>query len=105
MIRFLLRTLGLLSLAAAFVFLVYDGTKSIAANALVFTKVSEIWVLVSATSLQQLQPLIEQNAPAWAWDPVAVTLLNSPACVVFAVVGAVLVLLGRQRKPLIGYGR
>ena len=30
MIRFLLRFIGLLSLALAFIFLVYDGTKSIA---------------------------------------------------------------------------
>ena len=37
MIRFLFRTLGLLFLAAAFVFVVYDGTKSIAANAVSYT--------------------------------------------------------------------
>src|SRR5216683_7850145 len=53
MIRFLLRTLGLLFLAASFVFVVYDGTKSIAANALVYTRVDEFWSLVHAASLQQ----------------------------------------------------
>ena len=105
MIRFLLRTLGLLFLAAAFVFLVYDGTKSIAANALVFTKVTEVWTLVHATSLTQFQPLIEQNAPPWLWDPTAVTFLNAPAFAVFGIVGAILVLLGRRKKPLIGYAR
>ena len=105
MIRFLFRTLGLLFLAAAFVFVVYDGTKSIAANALVYTKVSEIWTLLHAASLQQLQPLIEKNAPPWLWDPVVVTVLNAPTFVAFGIVGAMLVLLGRHKKPLIGYAR
>jgi hypothetical protein len=105
MIRFLFRTLGLLFLAAAFVFVVYDGTKSIAANALVFTKVSEVWTLLHAASLQQLQPLIEKNAPPWLWDPAAVTVLNAPALVALGIVGAILVILGRRKKPLIGYGR
>src|SRR5262249_12729316 len=105
MIRFLLRTLGLLFLAAAFIFLVYDGTRSIAANVLLYSKVDEIWSLVHAASLQQLKPAIEKNAPAWLWDPVATTVLDSPATVVFGIIGAILILLGRRKKPLIGYGR
>jgi hypothetical protein len=105
MIRFLLRTLGLLFLAAAFVFVIYDGTKSIAANALVYTKVSEVWTQLHAASLQQLQPFIEKNATPWLWDPVAVTVLNAPALVALGIVGAILVILGRRKKPLIGYGR
>jgi hypothetical protein len=105
MIRFLLRTLGLLFLAAAFIFLVYDGTKSIAANMLLYSKVDEIWSLVHTASLQQLRPLIEKNAPPWLWDPVATTILDAPAIVVFGIAGAILILLGRRKKPLIGYGR
>lgn len=105
MIRFLLRTLGLLFLAAAFIFLVYDGTRSIAANMLVYTKVDEIWSLVHQASLQQLQPLIEKNAPHWLWDPVMTTVLDAPATAVLAIVGAILILLGRRKKPLIGYAR
>ena len=105
MIRFLLRTLGLLFLAAAFVFVVYDGTKSIAANALLYSKVDEIWSLVHSPSLQQLQPFIEKNAPPWLWDPVATTILNAPAVAVFGIVGIILILLGRRKKPPIGYGR
>jgi hypothetical protein len=105
MIRFLLRTLGLLFLAAAFIFLVYDGTKSIAANMLVYSKVDEVWSLVHTASLQQLQPLIEKKAPPWLWDPVVTTILDAPAIVAFGIVGAILILLGRRKKPLIGYGR
>jgi hypothetical protein len=105
MIRFLLRALGLLCLAAAFVFFVYDGTKSIAANALVFIKVDEVWTLVNAASRQQFQTFIVQHTTAWLWDPVALTVLNAPAFVALAILGAVLVLLGRRKKPLIGYDR
>jgi hypothetical protein len=105
MIRFLLRTLGLLLLAAAFIFLVYDGTRSIAANLLIYSKVDEVWSLVHASSLQQLQPWIEQHAPHWLWDPVMVTVLGAPAIVVLGLAGAILIVLGRRKKPLIGYAR
>ena len=105
MIRFLIRTLGLLFLAAAFVFLVYDGTRSIAANAPVYTKVDEVWSLVHSASLQQFQPWIESKAPHWLWDPVMTTILDAPAAVALGIVGAILILLGRRKKPLIGYAR
>jgi hypothetical protein len=105
MIRFLLRTLGLLFLAAAFVFLVYDGTRSIAANQLVYTKIDEVWSLVHAASLQQLQPWIESHGPRWLWDPVVTNVLNSPAAVALVIVGGLLIPLGRRRRQLIGYAR
>jgi hypothetical protein len=105
MTRFLLRTLGLLFLAAAFIFLVYDGTRSIAANVLLYSKVDEIWSLLHTASLQQLQPSIQKHAPPWLWDPVVTTVLDAPAVIVLGIIGAILILLGRRKKPLIGYGR
>jgi hypothetical protein len=97
--------IGLLLLAAAFIFVVYDGTKSIAANAIVYTKASEAWAVLHATSLAQFQPLVERTKLPWLWDPVAVTILDAPAAAVLGVVGAVFMLLGRRPKPLIGYDR
>lgn len=105
MIRFLLRTLGLLFLAAAFIFLVYDGTRSISDNRVEYTKVAEVWSLLHAASLQQLRPWIESRAPHWFWDPAATTILGAPAAVALAVCGAILIPLGRRKKPLIGYAR
>jgi hypothetical protein len=105
MTRFLLRTLGLLFLAAAFIFLVYDGTRSIAANVLLYSKVDEIWSLLHTASLQQLQPSIQKHAPPWLWDPVVTTVLDAPAVIALGIIGAILILLGRRKKPLIGYGR
>jgi hypothetical protein len=104
MIRFLLRFLGLLSLALGFIFLVYDGTKSIADQRWYISKVSDAWVMVHESSLAQLKPTLEKIAPV-LWDPVAVHALEAPVVLVLALFGAILLLLGRRKKPLIGYAR
>ena len=105
MIRFLLRSLGLWLLAAGFIFVVYDGTKSIAGNAIFVTKLGEDWNNVHSTSLQLLQPAIERHVAIWLWDPVALTILTAPTWVVLGIIGSIFILIGRKKKPLIGYGR
>ena len=70
MIRFLLRTIGLFCLAAAFILVIYDGTKSIASNQLYLTSVSALWQLISPASLAKLQPAIAPLAGGVLWDPV-----------------------------------
>jgi hypothetical protein len=104
MIRFLLRFIGLLLLALAFIFLVYDGTKSIADQRLYVTKVAEVWSTFHESSLSQIRPTLEGIAP-WLWDPLASSVLNAPICLVLLIIGTILVLLGRKRRPLIGYAR
>jgi hypothetical protein len=104
MIRFLLRFLGLMTLAGAFVFFVYDGTKSIAGNRLFMTSTRDAWSAVHPDSLQALQPAVEEHA-AWLWDPVLLTILEQPAWLLLLILGALLILLGRRKKPLIGYAR
>ena len=42
MIRFLLRVIGLFCLAAAFILVIYDGTKSIAGNNIYLTSVRDL---------------------------------------------------------------
>ena len=98
MIRFLLRTLGLLFLATAFVSLGYDGKRSIAANMIVYLKTDKAWSLVHAASLQQLLAWIERSGPPWLWDPVVTTVLDAPVVVVLAIVGAILILLGNKSR-------
>jgi hypothetical protein len=105
MFRFLFRAIGLLFLAVGFVFFVYDGTKSIAGNALFYTPLSDTWNSVHSTSLQQLQPMVERYGGKLAWDLVAQWLLAAPTFAVFGVIGSLLVLIGRQPRPLIGYDR
>jgi hypothetical protein len=104
MIRFLLRFLGVWVLAAAFVFVVYDGTKSIADKGVYYTTVENIWAWVHQDSLQALRPAIEPHA-AFLWDPVMVTLLAAPGSLTLGLLGAIMIVLGRKKKPLIGYAR
>jgi hypothetical protein len=104
MIRFLLRFLGLWILAAGFIFLVYDGTKSIASNALYFTRIENVWGSIHQSSMLALQPRLEGIAH-FLWDPVMTTFLKAPTALVLLILGIVLLLLGRKKRPLIGYGR
>jgi len=68
MIRFVLRFIGLCLLATAFVFLVYDGTKSIANHGIMYTKIVDVWAIIDQTSLNLVQNGLKQKV-AWAWDP------------------------------------
>ncbi len=104
MIRFLLRSIGLWILAAGFIFLVYDGTKSIASNGLFFTRVKDVWGNIHQSSMIALQPSLEGIA-GFLWNPGMTTFLDQPVIIVLVVVGAVLLVLGRKKRPLIGYGR
>jgi hypothetical protein len=105
MIRFVFRFVGFLTLAAAFVALLYDGTKTIAGSDIYYTKLSETWNAVNAGSLQAMQPLIDKRIGHWLWDPVMVNILSRPTWLVLGILGGLLLLIGRRKKPLIGYAR
>ena len=105
MIRFLLRVIGLFCLAAAFILVIYDGTKSIAANNLFLTSVRDLWTLINPTSLAKMQPLIQPIGGGVLWDPGAVTLLAAPSWALLGIIGILCILAGRRKKPLIGYSR
>jgi hypothetical protein len=92
MIRFLFRFLGFLILAGGFI-------------ALVYTPLGQIWTNVHSSSLQLLQPAIERHVAKWLWDPIVLNILTAPAWLVFAILGAILMLIGRKKRPLIGYAR
>ena len=105
MIRFLFRFVGLLCLALGFIILVHDGTRSIADQRWFITKVSDLWIALHEASLASLRPALEGLAGGVLWDPVFVNVLNAPAWGVLLGAGAILILIGRKPKPLIGYAR
>ena len=105
MIRFLLRFIGLICLAAGFILLIYDGTKSIAGNMVFLTNVRTLWELINAGSLAKLKPMIEPYAGGLLWDPLMVAILAAPSWSLLGVLGILFLLLGRKKKPLIGYAR
>jgi hypothetical protein len=105
MIRFLVRFIGLISLAAAFILVIYDGTKSIAGSSLSLTTVRALWELINAGSLAKVKPLIDHYAGGLLWDPVMLSILAAPAWALLGVFGILLLIIGRKKRPLIGYAR
>ena len=103
MIRSVLRLIGLVLLAAGFVFFIYDGTKSIADQTIYISKFSQTWAEIHQQSLQAAQASVEKHA-AWLW-PVAQAALEQPTWLVLGAFGVILILLGRRKRPLIGYAR
>jgi hypothetical protein len=105
MIRFVFRFIGLWILAAGFVALVRDGTKSIAGNAVFITRLAEDWNNIHDTSLGQLKTLVERYAGAQVWELASLYVLAAPTWLVLGIIGSLFILIGRKKKPLIGYGR
>src|SRR3981189_3929451 len=103
MIRFLFRFVGLLGLALGFVFLVYDGTKSIANRTVEMTTVERFWNEVYPRSPQDvLRPLTAPIAN-WLWDPATGSIMGAPIWLIHAILASLLMILGRKKKPLIGH--
>jgi hypothetical protein len=103
MIRGIFRLIGLLLLAGGFVFVIYDGARSIADQTLRLTKLGEFWNDIHQASQQAARTHIEASAP-WLWEIIKLV-LNQPAFAVLAIAGILLLLLFRPRRPLIGYSR
>jgi hypothetical protein len=104
MIRGLFRLVGLLLLAGAFVFMVYDGARWVADQTLRFTRFGQFWNDVHQASQQTFRVWVEGIAP-WLWTSVVKLVLDQPVFAVLGVIGILLMVLFRPRKPLIGYSR
>ena len=105
MIRFVFRFIGLWILAAGFVALVRDGTKSIAGNAVFITRLADDWNNIQASSLESLKTLVERYTGDSGWEIVSIYLLAAPTWLVLGILGSILILIGRKKRALIGYGR
>ncbi len=104
MIRGFFRLIGLLLLAGGFIFMVYDGARFVADQTLRFTRFGQFWNDIHQSSQAAFQAWVKGAAP-WLWSSVVEVLLNQPVFAVLGVVGILLMILFRPRKPLIGYSR
>ena len=104
MIRGFFRLVGLLLLAGGFIFMVYDGARWVADQTLRFTRFGEFWNDVHQSSQQAFRAWVEGISP-WLWTRVVKVVLDQPVFAVMGVLGILLMLLFRPRKPLIGYSR
>jgi len=104
MIRGFFRLVGLLLLAGGFIFLVYDGARSIADQTLRLTRLGDFWNDIHQASQRAAQVMVENYSP-WLWNNVVKFVLNQPTWAVLGVLGLVLMLLFRPKRRLIGYAR
>src|SRR4029453_4413210 len=104
MVRWVFRLIGLLFLAGGFIFMVYDGARFVADQALRFTRFGQFWNDIHQSSQQVFRTWVEGTAP-WLWTSVAKGRLTQPVFAVLGVAGILLMILSRPRKPLIGYSR
>jgi hypothetical protein len=104
MIRGFFRLVGLLLLACGFIFMVYDGARWVADQNLQFTQFGQFWNDIHQSSQQAFRARLEGTAP-WLWTSVVKVILDQPVFAVLGVLGILLMLLFRPRKPLIGYSR
>src|SRR4030088_981270 len=100
MIRGFFRLIGLLLLAGGFIFMVYDGARFVADQNLRFTRFGQLWYGIRLPSQQAFRTWVEGTVP-WLWNSVVKVLLDQPVFAVLGVVGILLMILFRPRKPLI----
>ena len=96
--RLVFRLLGTWLIGIALIFLVVDGTKSLAANAVVFTSLGQAWLQLHAPSLEGFNDFLSSRFFADLLDTVLQALLTYPAFAVLAVPGVVLALAGRRPR-------
>ncbi|MGU3492424.1 hypothetical protein ACLBXM_00145 [Xanthobacteraceae bacterium A53D] len=100
MIRFLFRFFGFWLMAGAFVALVVDGTRSIAATDIVFTSGTRAWLSLSPGTFEAAQAKVIALSP-FAWTGVLYPLLNLPLFFTLGLLGVLALAIGRvpTRSP------
>ena len=93
-----LRILGTWLIGLALVLLVIDGTKSLAANAVMMTSLSDVWTQIHVQSLESVREFFKGRFFANLLDLVLNAILTYPAFAVIGVPGIVLALLGRTPR-------
>ena len=96
--RLLLRVLGTLLIACAVILLIIDGTKSLGANALVFTSLSDTWTQIHADSLAAVKQFLETRFFGPVLETIVTAILSFPGWAVIGVPGLLLAWAGRSRR-------
>ncbi|MGH6864135.1 MAG: hypothetical protein ACRECN_07675 [Methylocella sp.] len=103
MFRLLLRFLGLCLLAAAFVTLIGDVTRSVAGGRLSVTPLSETLMALAPGKLALARAFVERHVHPFIWDPVLVDLMRLPVWLAVGAVGFLAIRLGRKPAPRFGF--
>jgi hypothetical protein len=96
--RLLLRILGTWLIGLALIYLVVDGTKSLAANKLVLTSLDQAWTQLHPPSLEVVSSFLESRFFAELLAVAMQALLTYPVFAVLAVPGIIIALMGRRPR-------
>ncbi|SFV38807.1 hypothetical protein SAMN05216456_3628 [Devosia crocina] len=96
--RTVLRIIGTWLIGLALVLLVIDGTKSLAANAIVMTSLGDGWTAIHPGSIEAVSAFFSSRLFADLLASLFASLLTYPAFAVIGVPGIVLALLGRRPR-------
>lgn len=103
MIRFFVKLVGLLLVAAGFIGFVVDGTRSIANYEITFAPLGEVLFQLFPTTFPMIEPAIARHVSPFLWDPILLTVLLWPASLVSFVLGIVLIWAAQKRVEPVGY--
>ncbi|MET0529306.1 MAG: PetM family of cytochrome b6f complex subunit 7 [Microvirga sp.] len=101
--KFLARSLGLLLVAAGFVGLVIDGTRSMVNQAVSFVTIEGATGTLFPGIVTGLERQFTGHTYSWLWDPYVIQFLQLPASVTGFLIGALLLWLGQKSMEPIGY--
>lgn len=96
--RLILRIAGTWLIGLALVLLVVDGTRSLGANAFVYTSLAALWTQIHPGSLTAVEAFFESRFFADLLDAALKAVLDYPAFAVFGGPGIVLALMGRKPR-------
>lgn len=96
--RLILRIAGTWLIGLALVLLVIDGTRSLGANAIMFTSLADAWTSVHEPSLAAMRSFFDSRFFADLLERTLDAVLTYPAFAVFGLPGIVLALAGRTPR-------
>ena len=96
--RLVLRILGTVLIALAVILVIIDGTKSLAANSIVLTPLSETWSAIQPDSLAAVRDFLGTRLFGPLLEPLVSGLLSLPGWGVIGIPGILLAWAGRSRR-------
>lgn len=102
MLRFVLRLMGFVLLAAAFAAVIVDGTRSIAAKKLLPYSFEDTAAWMFPAKLAAVQLAFDHGA-LLALRPLLAGVLSMPTWLITGTLGLLMLFVGRRPPPKIGY--
>jgi hypothetical protein len=101
--RFIIRSLGLMLIATGFVSLVIDGTKAIANSAFSFTNLAHAMTHFAPQAAQEFEMCVTQKISPVIWSPVLTSVLALPVSFTSIICGLLMIWFARNLEEPVGF--